>query len=121
MNFTIDATTLHRVIGMLGGKKLLVVIAGMVLWYLNAHGVHVPPEILTAPGVSDVVSKIPSDGSGWHLAVMVAAYLIGQGVADGMTDGKTSSVVAASAAAAPETSDDLLDRLLQALNQKKTD
>ena len=92
MNFTLDATTLHRAIGMLGGKKLLVAMAGLVLWYLNLHGVHLPPEILAAPGVSDIASKIPSDANGWQMAVIIGTYLLGQGLADGLSDGKTSSV-----------------------------
>lgn len=93
---TIDANTIHRIFGALGGKKFLAMLLGIGIWYARRHGIVIPPEILADPGVAAILPQAAASVDPMHL---IMVYILSQGIADGLSGGATSSVAALGAPA----------------------
>jgi hypothetical protein len=85
---------LHKYIGLIGGKKFVVIIAGIVMWYLTKNPNTAPIVAEVGKAVDKAQEIGSSSGSVSDLAVMISAYLLSQGFADGFSSGRTSSVAA---------------------------
>ena len=75
---------MNNILGQLGGKKFILALFGLVAVVLNAKFGVSEQSVLAVGGI-------------------VAAYVLGQGLADGLSGGATSSVAQVNAAAAPNT------------------
>lgn len=87
---------LHRAIAVLGGKKLCALGIGVIMYVLY-HKTGITPDQASAV-VADA-GKVAASSDLQSLLTTIAAYCVGQGLADGLSGGKTSSAAILAAAA----------------------
>lgn len=102
------ADILHRIMGILGGKKFLALIAGIVIWCLDHwHVVNKDQLAAILKDGQDLSTQAQGQSSVLGLLGLITGYIGVQGLLDIFTNGATSSValITETGAHAPEGDD----------------